>query len=141
MGVPLPGGTPPWVPPVRPDLLGGTPPQVPPSDLARGYPCQGEVPLPGGTPAEGYIPPPWVPLSDLARGVPHLMYPPCQTWPGGVHLLGWGSTQPRLTDGVLDMPRSVCLLCSRRRTFLFIVDLHRYLPKSRENPFNFSNIS
>ena len=93
-------GYPPWS-----DLAGGTPPQVPPSDLAG-------VPLPGGTPHQ--VTPP----SNLAGGypcwgVPHLGYP----------LIGPGQEVPPAggypTDGVLDMPRSVCRLRSRRRTFLF----------------------
>ena len=84
-------------------------------------------PGPGGTPA---------------RGVPHLGHPsPCRAWLGGTPPVrpglggtpspirpGWGfpparpdrgrGTPPRVTDGVLDTPRSVCLLPSRRRTFL-----------------------
>ena len=86
----LPGSTPPWVPPSDPAR--GTPPQVPPSDLAGGYPA-------GGTP-------PWVPPVRPGQGYPARGYP-C-----------WRSTPPRETDGVLDMPRSVCLLRSHRRTFL-----------------------
>ena len=89
-----------------------------------GYPSQAQL--------EGYPP---------ARGVPHLRYPH-QTWPGGtpaggystlgsplvrpgqrVPLSGGGGTPPQVTDGVLDMPRSVCLLRSRRRTFLFHINL------------------
>ena len=90
LGVPLPGGTPPLVPPVRPGW---------------------GVPLPGGTPPQ---------------------ISPCQTWPWGLPLLGggyptldtphqtWpGGTPPQVTDGVLHMPQSVCLLRSCRRTFLF----------------------
>ena len=106
---------------------GGTPPRVPPSDLARWYPA-------GGTP-------PWVPPSDLVggtpMGVPQQGNTPPQVppmgQPGGTH---WGvppsdlagGIPPRVTDGVLDTPRSVCLLRSRRRTFL----LHCYFcyPKS-----------
>ena len=55
-GLPLLGGTPPWVPP-QSNLPGGTPPWVPPSDLVRnptsgnpppwdlrGYPCWGGYP-------------------------------------------------------------------------------------------------
>ena len=77
-----------------PHLAGG----YPPSDLARGYPTSGTPPSDLGVP--------------LLGEVPHLGYHPCQTWPGG--------TPPRVTDGVLDMPRSVSLLRSRRRTFLFL---------------------
>ena len=73
------------------------------------------------------------------RGVPHLGYPPIRPgregvpWQGdtsprvpahpppirpgrrGIQMGGGGSTPPRV---VLDTPRSVCLLRSRRRTFL-----------------------
>ena len=56
--------------------------------------------------------------------------PPHRTWLGVPLLWGtppwvtphqtmWGGTPPRVTDGVLDTPLSVCLLHSRRRTFLF----------------------
>ena len=76
-----------------------------------GYPCQGGRP-------------PWVPphRTWLGGGIPHLRYPPHWTWPGGVPLLGGGSwvTPPKVIDGVLDTPRSVCLLRSRRRTFLVL---------------------
>ena len=87
------------------------------------------------------------PLWNLAGGYP-MGYPtsgtPCQTWPGGYpmgvpHLryplsdlagvrvpnqgggtwLGGGVYPLRLTDVVFDTPQSVCLLRSRRRTFLF----------------------
>ena len=88
-------------------LIGGTPPQVPPwSDLARGGtlhqapPCQTWL---GGYPGGG----------DPTSGTP-----PGQTWLGGYPDGGY-PTSYRITDGVLDMPRSVCLLHSRRRTFLF----------------------
>ena len=120
-----PGGYPSQVQP------GGTPPQIPPIRPAGGYPSCWGVPLRGGTPPRGYPTSGYPPSpSDMAggypcRGVPHLGYPPvrpgwgypcqgvspCRTWPGG--------TPPQLIDGVLDTPRSVCLLRSRRRTFLF----------------------
>ena len=96
--VPLLGYPPCWrwgsgVPPVRPGW--GVPhlgyPSVG-SGWGRGYPCQGE-----GT---------------SALGVPHLGYPPSQTWPGDTP--AWGGT-----PWVLDTPRSVCLLRSLRRTFLY----------------------
>ena len=92
-----PGGAPPWVPPVRPGRRGytdwGVPhlTYLPPSDLAGGYP-------------EG--------------GIPPRVSPPHQTWPGGGTPTR-GGTPPQITDGVLDTPRSVCLLRSRRMTFLF----------------------
>ena len=67
-GVPLLGGTPPWVSPCQtcpggtPSLPGGTPPRVPRSGLTVGYPRW-------GTPSrDGYISPRYPP-SDLA-GVP-----------------------------------------------------------------------
>ena len=81
------------------------------SDLAGGYPTLGTPPPP--------VRPGW--------GVPHLGYHH-ETWPGGYPTsgtpthqtwLGGGVTPLRVTDGVLDALRSVCLLRSRRRTFLF----------------------
>ena len=90
---------------------GGTP--------AGGYPgTPGQVRM-GGTPAGGYL---GYPLTRSGQGVP---------WLGtlGTTLVrsGWGETpagvgvtsQDRTADGVLDTPRSICLLRSRRRTFLF----------------------
>ena len=93
-GVPLPGVPHLGYPPIRP---GQGVPHLgsPSSDLAGGVPCQ------GGTP-------PWV--------------TPSQTWLGGTP--AGGGTPPQVTDGVLDTPRSVCLLRSRRRTFLLNVKLH-----------------
>ena len=78
---------------------------------ARGYSCQGYptsgTPIrPGwGVPLQEY-PTSGTPLSDLARGEGG-------TLPGGTPL--------RQTDGVLDTPRSVCLLRSRR-TFLLKIN-------------------
>ena len=83
-----------YPPPIRPGW-GGYPPlgPPPPSDLARGTP-------------------PWVrPSSGLARG-----YPTSGTLPPPPVEPGWGGIPPWV---VLDAPRSVCLLRSRRRTFLF----------------------
>ena len=94
-GVPLPG----------PIGRGGTPAR----SRWKGYSCQVQrrgVPQPGLT--RGY--PCWV-------GTPPRV-PPCQTWLGGTPMGGY-PTSYRITDGVLDTPRSVCLLRSRRRTFLF----------------------
>ena len=80
----------------------------------------GDSPCWGGYPTSG------TPPSDLARGYPTLGTPPVKS--------GWGDTPSRVTpapqsdlgcalwretDGVLDTPRSVCLLRSRKRTFLF----------------------
>ena len=47
--------------------------------------------------------------------VPHLGYPPVRPGRG---YPARGVTPPRVTDGVLYTPRSVCLLPSLRRTFL-----------------------
>ena len=82
-------------------------------------PAGGGVPCGGGTPpgpAGGGYP---------AGGVP------CQVQPGGEgYPAGGGGGYParggggggypgRTTEGVLNTRRAVCLLCSRRRTFLF----------------------
>ena len=94
---------------------------------ARGYPNQVQlggtsdrssrgVPQPGGTSAKGVAQP---------RGTPG--YPPqpgqderYQGYPSGqVRTMGVPPPQDRTAHGVLDTPRSVCLLRSRRRTFLF----------------------
>ena len=110
-----------------------------PHQIWLGVPCQGvpygEYPAGGtpphqtcwGVPCWGY-PAGGVPC----WGVSHLGTPPIRPgqgvpcW-GGPHLgylppplsdLAGGGTPPRVTDGVLDTPRSVCLLRSRRRTFL-----------------------
>ena len=50
------------------------------------------------------------------RGSQPGVYP---RWGVGYPAGGGGGTPPRVTDGVLNTPRSVCLLRSRRRTFLF----------------------
>ena len=116
-GVPRPGPD-----PGGPGLTRGTtsaPP--PPSDLAGGYPASG-YPT-SGTPCHtwpgGYPLPP----SDLAGGYPTSGTTPPP--PRRSHLAGEGGregvTPPLVTDGVLDTPRSVCLLRSRRRTFLFLI--------------------
>ena len=108
LGIPLPGSIP---------FLGVPHLGCPQSDLAGGTPCWGGwyppgrgYPPAGGTPGRGYPP------ARSDRG--YLRYPPGQTWLEGYPLLG-GGTPLQETDGVLDMPRSVCLLRSRRRTFLF----------------------
>ena len=106
---------------------------------ARGYPAKSSQ---GGTSAGGI--PAWG-TPCWGRGVP--WFTPCQGWgthqPGpegrgarGSSYQGWGTPRQvqtvgeypppsgrctpryRTTDGVLDTPRSVCLLRSRRRTFL-----------------------
>ena len=111
-GVPLPGGI--------PHL--GYPPLVGPG---RGYP------LPGIVPHLRYTPPPPIgPHRGVlpGRGVPHLGYPPPPPLSdlasrGGTPCGGGGVTPLRETDGVLDTARSVCLLRSRRRTFLYFIVL------------------
>ena len=104
--------------------------------------CPHPAPGEGGTPARsrwgGYP-------SQVQLGVPHLGYPHCQTWSGvpqWVPNLRYPSIRPGQevpwqgvphlryppsdlpggmypTSVVLDMPRSVCLVRSRRRTFLY----------------------
>ena len=90
----------------------GTPPRVPPqSDL------DGEW-VPQGVPR--WETPPWVPPIRPGWGYPNGGYPtsgtPHRTWMGN----GGGTPLLQLTDGVLDTPRSVCILRSRRRTFLLV---------------------
>ena len=121
----VPGsGTPRGVP-GPPGGGGGTRVRYPPRG---GYP--GQVP-PGGY--LGQVPPGGVPGSGTPGGVPG---PP----PGGV--VPRSGTPPggypgRTTEGVLTTRRAVCLLRSRRRTFLLILTLklsishHLYLVKSR----------
>ena len=91
----------------------------------------GGVPQPGGLPQPG----PAEGVPHLAGGVPHLVggYPsPVQTGvphqvqmgvpPGrGTSQQGYPPPQYRTTNGVLDTPRSVCLLRSRRRTVLLLI--------------------
>ena len=72
-----------------------------------GYPTSGTPPV-----APGWGVPRW--------GVPEVGYPAHRTWPGGGY-----PTSYRITDGVLDTPRSVCLLRSRRKTFLFVMEKHK----------------
>ena len=97
-GVPLLEGTPPQVPPIRPG--GGTPgggvPHLRFSPVGPGW---------GGVSHLGYplVGPGW---GYPTRGTPHLS-----------DLVG--GTPPWVADGVLDAPRSVCLLRSCRRTFLY----------------------
>ena len=105
-----------WGTPARSSLV-GTPPQVPLSDLAGGYPWWGVPHLgypywtwPVGYPSRGYP-------CTLARGYPNSGTPPSDLAGGwGVPLLG--GTSPQVIDWVLDTPRSVYLLRSRRGTFL-----------------------
>ena len=101
-------------PSIHPSVCLSTPGGYPSQVQTGGYPSQVQV---GGTPARCWgVPHLGYPLSDLAggilcQGVPHLGYPP---QPGPTVPVG----APRLTDGVLDTPWSVCLLRSHRRTFL-----------------------
>ena len=76
--------------------------------LAGGVPWLG-VPWPGGTLAEGY--PGW--------GGTLVKYPPSQVRMGGYP--AQGGYPGRTTEGVLTTQRAVCLLRSRRRTFLFSI--------------------
>ena len=107
-GVPQPGPSrypPCWTWP------GGTLPQVTPHwTWPRGYPEEGYP--------EGGIPPQVHPVrpgqEDTPMGVPNGGYSPSGTPPSD--LVGRGSPH----RVVLDTPRSICLLRSRRRTFLFI---------------------
>ena len=126
-GVPLQGGTPPWVPPIRPGW--GYPCQ----GFTSGYPpCQTWL---GGYPTLGT--PRWTWLGGTpCRGYPNWGTPPPPVGPGrgGTSCRGGGLLQlgypadtpppappptPRVIHGVLDTPWSICLLRSRRRTFLF----------------------
>ena len=144
-GLPLPRGTPPQVPPVGPgqgvSTLGtpitpgqgvphqgypcwGVPTLGTPIRPGQGYPCQGVPHLryPPIRPGWGY-PTSGTPPLDQARGTPengvlHLGYPPWSDLAGGYPCQG--GTPPQIINGVLDTPRSVCLLRSRRRTFLFL---------------------
>ena len=109
--------------------------RVPPGQVWQGY-------LRWGTPAsrDGIPPQPdqtregyWggVPPGQVQRGYSRWGKPPSRDgllppWPGliggtqgGIPPAGMGYPPPyRTTDGILDMPRSVCLLCPCRRTFL-----------------------
>ena len=106
VGVPRPG----------PDGGGG----VPQPGLG-GYPSQ--VQARGGVPQPG-----------LTGGAPARGYPTS----GTLLPLDWGGggTPPQVTDGVLDMPRSVCLLPSRRRIF-FLTSLVRDPMLENVREFNF----
>ena len=93
-----PDGRVPWVP-TNQTWMGGT--------------------LMGGTPGN--------PLGvKLEGGTPGTPPPPIRPGWGGYP--DQGGTPLRLTDGGLDKRRSVCLLRSRRRTFLFIHLLGHLLP-------------
>ena len=108
MGVPHLG-----YPPIRPGW-GGIPPRLtPPSDLTGGTPPW-EPPSPHWT----------LPGGTLMGGTPPQVTPPPphQAWLGGYP--DGGGTPSRV---VLDTPRSVCLLRSRRRTFLFTNNLEQNL--------------
>ena len=99
----------------RGGTLMGVPKGVPPIRPGWGYPNRGvpEVGYPPVGPGWGY----------QMGGYPRWGTPPYQTWTGG-YPDGGGGTPLRLTDGVLDKRRSVCLLRSRRRTFLLSIWLH-----------------
>ena len=105
--------------------------------MTGGYP--GQVRL-GGT--QGGVPPPA--RSDKGgtpvrphRGDPRLGTPksgwggtqggvtPRQGWCTRLARSGWGGGEYRTADGVLDTPWSVCLLRSRRKTFLLLLAIER----------------
>ena len=103
----------------------GVPPTHPLLDLAGGVPLLGEYPNQGYPTLGPPIGPGWGRGTPAGRGTPPWVPPPTpphRTWPGGV--------PPQVTDGVLDAPRSVCLLRSRRRTFLLkgvLLEFHFHL--------------
>ena len=99
--------------------LGVTPPQVPPIRPGWGVPRWG-YPILGPPIRPGWVPHP-------TRGVPHPGYPHPRQTRGDTPVGGTPPRVPPLRPGqgvphrvVLDTPRSVCLLRSRRRTFLFL---------------------
>ena len=113
--------------------------------LGGGYPCGG-VPHLGYPPLDlaGRLPHLAYPPSDLAGGYPDggtppQVHPPHWTWPGGTSTGGGYPTSYRITDGVLDTPRSVCLLRSRRRTFLFCRYFTNFLPLRKQYSGHFTN--
>ena len=98
---------------------GGVPCQVQPGGTRRGgYPHRG-VPWQGGGAQVRYPPPARSAGGVPGRGVPRSGTPPSQVSRGGGYPAGGGGTQVRTTYGVLATRRAVCLLRSRRRTFLF----------------------
>ena len=127
------GGTPLWVPPIGPGwgvpnggvphlgytspirpiwggtTTGGTPPQVPLLGPGQGIPQQ------GGVSHLGYPHQTWLGGTPTGEDIP-LRVPPIRPGQGGTLM---GGTPPQVRDGVLDTVRSVCLLRSHRRTFLF----------------------
>ena len=110
-------GTPSWtwlgVPPTRRYPDGGYPtlgtPLVGPGH--GGYPCQEGTPI-GGTPPQ--VLPGWTWPEGYPDGGTSLRVPPVRPGWGGTPM---GGGYP--TSVVLDTPRSVSLLLSRRRTILF----------------------
>ena len=96
--------------------------QVPPRGGTRvRYPPGGGVPG-SGTPPGG------TQVRYPPRGGTRVRYPPRGGYPGQVPPRGgysgqvppWGGYPGRTTEGVLTTRRAVCLLRSRRRTFLFL---------------------
>ena len=116
------GGVPHGGYPAGGTLLGGTllgyPGRVPPGQVRMGgtlpgYPPQGTPTQPGqggGTLLGGWYP---------GRGTPPGRVP---SWPGQDG--GVGGYPGRTTEGVLNTRWAVCLLRSRRRTFLFCLELY-----------------
>ena len=101
--------------------IGGT-------QLGEVYPTSGTLrwTWPGGYPTSGTPPPPcWTWLGGPLLGVPPPQVPPIRPgwgYPCWGALLWYPPPQGGgYPDGVLDTPRSVCLLRSRRRTFLWLI--------------------
>ena len=98
------GGVPCWAYPAGGYPARGYPTWVPPSQVRTGGTLLG-VPCQGGYPARG-----------TQVGSPLGRVPPSQVRMGGTLPGGY---PVRTTEGVLTTRRAVCLLLSRRRTFLF----------------------
>ena len=118
---PPPRGGPSQVPPRG----RGVPGQVPPLG-GSGYPPWGGTRsgTPGGVP--GQVPPWGGTRSGTPRGGTRSGTPPVggvRVPPLGGYPVRWGGYPVRTTEGVLTTRRAVCLLRSRRRTFLFILSI------------------
>ena len=124
----------------------------------EGYPARRGVPWSGpagGYPAGGYPGqvPPIRPGQDggYPAGGTLVRYPPARSgggypawgvpWPGTPpHKVRTGGGYPgRTTEGVLNTRRAVCLLRSRRRTFLFY--LKKYRTGSKGHAHNKNSVS
>ena len=109
------GGTPRYLPPPG---QGTYPPPHPGPDGAGGTPRY----LPPSHPGQGTYPPVQVQMGG--RGNPRYLSPPQAKVP---------TPQDRTAHGVLDTPRSVCLLRLRRRTFLFSVRFPTFLSDNKHH--------